>query len=207
MKKIYVMLLMMVMCFSLFACGKKEQGLKPEENQEAIDITTENWQTYFEVKDEVAVYETTDKDGKKSVESAYVDKFIYLKEEYKEKFAAADITFTYKLGKQEVKTLTYTIADGSYTLTDSSVTFAADKETEKLPTVKVTDVKTQMHINAYADYEEEEEELGFFESLSLLFGGEQKKEETKEKTTYVCDTLLRPELEFTSVEGKIIVNK
>jgi len=208
MKKIFAMLLVLVISLSLVACGGKEE-LEPGEGQEAIEITTENWQTYFEVKDEVAVFETEDKDGNKTVTSAYMDKFIYLKDEYKDKFAAADITFTYKLGKQEVKTLTYTIADGSYTLEDSTVTFAADKEVAEkdLPTIHVTDVKTQMYVNAYADYEEEEEEVGFLDSLALLFGKKQEEKKEEVKTTYVCDTLLRPELEFTKVEGKIIVNK
>lgn len=209
MKKITALLLLLVMSFSLAACGK-EKGLEPAEGQEAIEITAENWQTYFELKDEVTVYETEDEDGNKVVEAAYVDKFIYLKDEYKEKFVAADITFTYKVGKQEVKTLTYNIADGTYTLTDSTAVFAEDKEVAEkdLPTIEVTDVKTQMYINAYADYEEdEEEELGFFESLALLFGGEKEETEKEVKTTYVCDTMLRPELEFTKVEGKIIVTK
>ncbi len=210
MKKIFAMLLMLVMMTSIVACGKKQE-LEPGEGQEAIEITAENWHNYFELKDEIAVYEVEDKDGNKVVEAAYMDKFIYLKEEYKDKFVAADITFTYKLGRQEIKTLTYTIADGSYTLTDSAVTFSADKELEErdLPTIAVTDVKTQMYINAYADYEnEEEEEIGFFESLALLFGGAEEEEKEKEvKTTYVCDTMLRPELEFTKAEGKIIVNK
>ena len=209
MKKTVAMLLVLVMSLSVVACGGKEKELKPGEGQVAIDVTTENWQEYFEIKDEVAVYEAEDKDGNKVVESAYVDKFIYLKEEYKDNFVTADIKFTYKLGKQEVKTLTYTIADGSYTLTDSAVTFAEDKEVAEkdLPQLTVTNMKTQMHINAYADYEEEEEAPGFFESLAILFGGEEKEEKKEKKTIYVCDTMLRPELEFTKVEGRIILNE
>ena len=184
MKKIIAMLLMLVMSCSLVACGGKEQELEPAEGQEAIEITTENWQTYFEVKDDVDVYKEKDAEGKEIVK-AYMDKYICLKEEYKENFAVADVTFTYKLGKQEVKTLTYNIADGTYTLADSTAQFAEDKEVEedKLPTVTVTAAETQIYINLYADAE------------------------GASGNTYVCDTMLRPELEFTKVEGKIIVNK
>lgn len=183
MKKIIAMLLTMITSVSLVACGGEKKEIEPAEGQEAIEITTENWQTYFEVKDNLDVYET-EKDGKKIVK-AYIDKYIYLKDEYKDKFAVADVTFTYKTGKQEVKTLTYNIADGSYTLSDSNAVFPADKEVteEQLPTIKVTGVETQMYINAYADAEGSTD------------------------TTYVCDTMLRPELEFTKVEGKVIVNK
>jgi len=183
MKKFIAMLLMMIMSVSLVACGGKEQELEPAEGQEAIEITTENWQTYFEIREDVDVYET-EKDGEKVVK-AYMDKYICLKEAYKDKFSAADVTFTYKLGKQEVKKLTYNIADGTYTLSDSTTVFAEDKEVaeDKLPTITATTAETQMYINAYADAE------------------------GSNSTTYVCDTMLRPELEFTKVEGKIIVNK
>ncbi len=198
MKKILAVLLLSVMSLTLVACGgskEKKPGLVAGEGQEAIDITAENWETYFELEEEVRSLEkekldeegevVKDKDGNAvMVTVAYVDYKLSLKDEYVDSFDGAEVVFTYKLGKQAVKTISYNLADGTYELEDSKTKWAADEVVaeDKLPTFTITEADTYLYLNAYCG-------------------------EGVEEGTYVGDTMTRPELEFAKVEGNIIVNK
>ena len=134
MKKILTMLLISAMSLSIVACGgeEKKPGLAPGEGQEAIEITTENWETYFEIVEEVETLEkdkedengdvVKDKDGNPvKVTVAFVDYYVVLKDEYVDAFEGAETVFTYKLGKQAVKTISYNLEDGTYELNDSNL--------------------------------------------------------------------------------------
>lgn len=182
MKKFLAMLLLSVMSLSLVACGGEKEDPVPE-GQEAINITAENWDTYFEIEEIVDTGIRTTDDGEE-VTVAYVDYMLCLKDEYKDTFASADLKFTYVLGEKEVKTLTYNLADGTYEFSESKAEFSQD--TSKTGTLTVTDVETQMHINLYAD------------AVELKDMPEGK---------YVCDTALRPALDMEKVEGRILVTK
>lgn len=203
MKKIIAMLLISVMSLSLVACGgTKEEELVAGEGQEAIEITAENWDTYFEIEEIVDTSTRTLSDGT-VITVAYVDYVINLKDDYAAKFDKADLDVTYNLGKQEVKKLVYDVKAGTYTLEASTVGFPADDSAEG--TITITAAETQMYINAYADSIVDEEPT-LWETITSMFGGAEK-EAREEQTTYECDTMTRPELKVTKVEGKIIVNK
>ena len=203
MKKTIAMLLLSVMSLSLVACGEtKEEELTAGEGQEAVEITAENWDTYFEIEEIVDTSARTLSDGTK-ITIAYVDYVINLKDEYTEKFDKADLDVTYDLGKQEVKKLVYDVKAGTYTLEASTVGFPSDEKTEG--TITVTEAETQMYINAYAD-NIVDEFPSLWETITSMFGGGEK-ETKEEQTTYECDTMTRPELKVTNVEGKIILDK
>lgn len=198
MKKILAMLLISVMSLSMVACGgnkEEKPGLTPAEGQEAIEVTTENWETYFELEEVVRTIEkdkldkdgevVKDKDGKVvKVTVAYVDYKLSLKDEYAAKFEGAELVFTYKLGKQAVKTITYNLADGKYELADSKTEWKEDAKVsdDKLPTITLTNAETYLYLNEYCG-------------------------EGVESGTYVGDTMTRPELQFTKVEGNFLIKK
>ena len=202
MKKILAMLLISVMSLSLVACGAKEEELTAGEGQEAIEITAENWDTYFEIEEIVDTSTRTLSDGT-VITVAFVDYVINLKDDYVAKFDKADLDVTYDLGKQEVKKLVYDVKAGTYTLEASTVGFPEDEKAEGEITITATE--TQMYINAYADNIVDEEPT-LLETFMSLFGGAEE-EAREEQTTYDCDTMTRPELKVTKVEGKMILNK
>lgn len=83
MKKRFALLLAAVMCLSLCACGGGTQ------ETETIEITTENWQDYFEVKLAATVY----KNAFGEIDTCFAYHYVYLKREYRDKLVDADVAF------------------------------------------------------------------------------------------------------------------
>lgn len=84
MKKILVLVLALVMMFSLTACGG-----------EKIGITTENWQDYFEIKQEFAVIDKMEVTGEIDGERVTNYTMLCLKEEYADRADFDDIEMNF----------------------------------------------------------------------------------------------------------------
>lgn len=88
MKKILNLLIALFMCFALVACGnnkESENGSNKQDENKLIEITMENWDTYFEIKDDLYV---------NAVGEIYPDKVLVLKEDYDVEYV--QISFDYK---------------------------------------------------------------------------------------------------------------
>ena len=105
MKKLLALLLAAVMCLSLVACGGKEQ------KTETIEITLENWQDYFEVK----LAATVEKNDFDEIEICFADHYVYLKSEYRDKLAEADVAFAWSSDDYAACVYTHDLETGSLT--------------------------------------------------------------------------------------------
>ncbi|MBR6529620.1 MAG: hypothetical protein IKT62_06240 [Firmicutes bacterium] len=134
MKKLLVLILALVMMMSLTACGG-----------EKIEITTENWRDYLEIRQEFATIDKLDAFGNVDGERVTNFTMLCLKEEYADRVASdsTDLTFTFmatnvfyeysiedgKIIKGEVAA--YEPMDKVETITDETY-LASDDETEQM---------------------------------------------------------------------------
>lgn len=85
MKKIIALLLAVVMCFSLVACGgDKETSNNNEPQEETIEITIDNWQNYLEIKEYFDFYYVTNEFGVPIKAHPNLRVLLTLKEEYRD---------------------------------------------------------------------------------------------------------------------------
>lgn len=107
MKKLFTMLLVVVMIFSLVACSGTETN-NSESNQETIEVTLDNWKDYFELR--VAVEE--EMNDFDELEKIYPATYFILKEEFENNIIEMDIAVEYSCKEPFYQEFSYNVETG-----------------------------------------------------------------------------------------------
>lgn len=194
MKKLWIMIFAVIMSVSLCACGGSESNSGSNQNagseatqnltEQKIEITTENWSEYFELR----VVVTANKDAFDEYSSADIVESLYLKDEVKDKVKSIeDIALEFKTTNVKGYTIEYNPETGELKMEISDV------ETEK----RIPDI-----IGRFTP-EERTEILEYVpDSLTYLYDFEY---EYSEDNVLRGSALLYTDKECTRAKGTLII--
>lgn len=118
MKKLLALLLAVVMCASFVACGGEETNNTGSQKQEekTIEITMDNWQDYFEIKQCLGSYITTNEFDEFAEASYDLTTFFTVKEEFVEDVVSCDIAIGYD-ADVSAKSVVFNASDLTFDIT------------------------------------------------------------------------------------------
>jgi hypothetical protein len=113
MKKTIALILSLMLCLPLCACGGG--GVQ---DTETVEITAGNWQDYFEIK----LAATVHKDDFGEYENAFAGCYIYLKKEYRDRIVSAEVAFGWNLNEYGSCLFTHDLETGAVSYSDYTPT-------------------------------------------------------------------------------------